>query len=67
MRGHDDGVSFGVSVAHQAVERGGGVLIQPGIRLVHQQDVRIVEQGAGDAQALEHPARVGAHQIAARA
>jgi integrase len=47
----------------QVIQHRTGLLVQPGVWLVEQHHLRIVEHGAPDGQALLHPSRELPHQV----
>ena len=52
--GHEDGAPLAEGVAEEALEERDGAIVERGEGFVQQQHLRVVEEGAGDGEALAH-------------
>ena len=63
---HENRASFLAQCPEQSRQKPAAMLIQAGIRLVQEQESRLVQQSASERQALLHPARKPANHEVAR-
>ena len=54
MRGHDDGAAGGDALAQDVLDQAGGAGIEPGERLIEDDELGIVHQRAGERHFLPH-------------
>jgi hypothetical protein len=64
VAGHEDGLALAGQEAERVPKRRDARRIEPSARLIEQEQPRIVEQGAGDAEALLHAQRVARDLVA---
>src|SRR5205807_1064524 len=64
VRGKEDGLAFPVEESDEVAEVAHPLRIEAARRLVHDEQLGIVEQGLGEGEALFHPVTVGLHLLA---